>query len=216
MCNGDLDPLIRDFPHLCEICRHDPEQIKEAGRICAISLKWAAECNTLERAQAAFDAWRAARSTPAWRKFPDRLPGIKTPAQFLAQHGNLDCRAVCADASDLARCAELVGSYNQFDAPLFVRQLAEFNRRGFHNPGNPNNGRDLFTYVFGWEGSHVTYVKFNARFGRELNAPSTHWRALTTARFQSDCHTLGEITHADENHVVEEDDERVVWRLWWD
>ncbi|MDP3072628.1 MAG: hypothetical protein Q8N18_20205 [Opitutaceae bacterium] len=215
-CNGSLDPLIRDYAHLGELCQHSPTEITEAGRICAIALRHNTYPESPESARAVFETWQAERRVPSWQRRPEHLPGIRTPAQFLAKHGNTHCRAACADAADLAHCAKLVGSYNGFDAPVFIRQLAEFNRRVFYNACNPNNGGDLFHFAFGWESSHVVYVEFNATSGNELNATSTHWRKLTAAQFCCACQSLGELTHADENSPVADDDGRVTWRLWWD
>jgi len=234
-CNGGINPLIRDEPHLMTVA--GPEFL-EAVRWVAIhmhaykrpGLPAAVEEQmqkgvfdpTCEQIHATLGAFFADRNHPRWKLRPELIPGtgIHTAAQLMAKHGNLDWYVKCEDCADLIQCFTLMQGYNNFDPREAIEKFLEFNPRAYYNRCNPNNGADLFEYHLAAEGSHAVYIEFRGGMRIESMQPM-EVEAMTPEEFDNICDYLGMCLMADENHLqpVTTDclgGKHLTWRLWWD
>jgi hypothetical protein len=163
------------------------------------------------------DTIYARPKSPSWQRRAPLIGNAHTTAQLLAKHGNLDCRAQCVDIADLLACFRLMGSYNGFEHDKAAREFQAFNRAQYYSDNNCNNGTDAFTYFYGWEGSHVVYIR--AVFYNRFRVLSPDWKTeedMSREDFGVACSLLGKHTDADENDQSSESDNSVTWRLWWD
>lgn len=223
-CNGSVDPLIRNTEHLRAICNGDPAELAECARWCAIAMQaadnWPYKAEPVALVEETLAKWFAGGNRRhGWATRKEITPGAKTIAQVIAQHGGTDSRAGCENSTDLARATELIGSYNEFDAAKFISELRGFNLRQYYNPGNPNNGGDLFKYHVGWECSHVVYIRLSTPSRltcRALNSGGDQWRNYSPIDFIARCSGLAHNTKADESALCEQDQHGITWRLWWD
>jgi hypothetical protein len=216
-CNGSINPLIRSVEQLRAV---SGEEFREAARWCATSLQqdtqdWSRRSSS--ELEAVVQKFFERRVEPRWQRAREILPRVRSAAQFLAKHGNTDCRAQCEDLADLLTCFALVGSYNFFDATIGAAAFHRFNRAQFFSENNPNTGRDAFTYSFGWEGSHAVYIRLILTFGVKVLSPDwRHWQHYTAEDFKRDCQRLARESSADESGLFESDETVQTWRLWWD
>lgn len=226
LCNGSINPLIRHYLQLKVIAGANLSQA-----ICYASVEM--ECYfhegkafTQEQIEqmtdaekaAVFYAWQQRKRAPAWKRrkpiLQDGSYEPRTAAQLLARHGNLECRAKCEDIEDLCASLRFTHSYNDFDASEVASAFERFNLERYYENANPNAGRDIFTYFYGWEGSSVIYIQ--SRFTYRILALSQDWKRwteLTKSTFGSLVQTLAERTKADECDCREDGE---LWRLWWD
>ena len=228
LCNGGIDPLITSVAQLMKVCNSYTEipaqDYREAVRYAAIHMEaithlppmWEHgkrnDCTSPELdaiAMRYFDEIRV----PGWKRARPIMKDTWTTAQLLAKHGNTSCLAQCEDVEDLIQAIRLAGSYNGFEAELAITGFRSFNRAQFYNAKNPNNGRDLFTYEFGWEGSLVIYVSFNPQYGRKLLPGWRDWCDLPPSEFIADCGQLGRALNADESSLQNNTGIECQWRF---
>jgi hypothetical protein len=207
-CNGGINPLIRTFEQFTQVAG---SELHEALRWALIGVQSRGVPETAIGTPAMLFAAYRKLDKPAHQEL---LPGISSPGQYLAKHGNLQCRAQCADLEDLLQCFRLVGSYNGWEHDKGIAAFRVFHAYRYLNADNPNNGGDAFTYHFGWEGSHVVYIEpANHWYGglQILDESWSRYREVSREEFAHRCRALGRRCNADESDACEDG-----WRLWWD
>jgi len=223
LCNGSINPLIRDFLTLAQIAG---DELEKALWYCAIELEVHGKEKeisqeeiarfTPEQRMALFYRWYNWKNRPRW-KHNEILPGIWTTAQLLARHGSLDCRSRCADLRDLTTAIRLTESYNEFEPLSVALAFEEFNLARFFNNNNPNTGQDCFDYFYGWEGSSVIYIRASFRYGlMAMDNAWARWFRVTPESFKVRCEGLAGRINADESWASDADEDTITWRLWWD
>lgn len=224
LCNGSINPLIRDYRKLEQ---HAKEDLNKALWYCAIELEvyFHEKAHSQEEIAAMspqlkaglFYHWYQVKHAPSWKRRPQIVPGIFTPAQFLAKHGNLDCRAKCDDFSDLCAALNLVQSFNEFNAPAVAREFDRFNLSRYFLQDNPNTGRDAWEYYLGWEGTLAIYISAVFHYPLfVLDRAWEHWTQCDRETFGDMVKALARATKADECGRAGTSDTIVTWRLWWD
>lgn len=225
LCNGSINPLIRSYPQLKELAGAD---LSKALRYAAIELETYfhiggymnqdLEGVTESEREGLFNEWMQHKKRPFWKTL-ELIPGsgIRTTAQLLAKHGNLNCRAACCDIEDLCEALRLGESCNGLDAPKVAAEFRRFNLLRYYGPCNPNAGLDVFHYSYGCEGTTVVYIDaiFTGRM-LTLSPDWKHYTELDRTTFEILCTDLGRRTMADESCKCAEYKESVTWRLWWD
>lgn len=218
LCNGGINPLIRTEQDL-GIASRDDADFLEGVRYMRIHLECFHKLNAGDLALASTSEvcrkYFELRDRPPRREIGNT--GCFSTAQLLAKHGNTDCRAQCANLRDLLACFKLMGSYNNFEDDKSSLVFERFNRLSYFGETNPNTGIDAFQYHFGWEGSHVVYIRYRNRYlNSVLTADWRHYEEYTSEQFTSDCERLGRNVDADECDLSDEDEASPEFRLWWD
>ena len=217
-CNGSINSLIRNFVQLKKITQTEKE-LNEAIRWMKIELECFFKLKNLSHDdQTIAEIYFENKSLPRWKlKGMEILPGLRTVAQVLAKKGNQDCLAKCNDFEDLIYCLELVGDYNEFNSSETIQNLKNFNKKIYYNENNLNNGKDLFDYWFGWEGSHVFYVGFNHQYHKFALAPDyQNYYPYPVTEFEIDCGILAKNINANEFEFTEQNDTVTKSRFWFD
>lgn len=139
---------------------------------------------------------------------------------------NLDFNTKCEDYHDLAACIKIIDSYNEFDADTILKQIPFIlNLQHYLNEGNPNNGKSLFDFEIGREGSPSFYIGWNEYYNNKritdyeiVNAkPATEtepaqpsgrwlfWEEYTADQFKQNMELLAATIKADEIDIEEND-----------
>lgn len=121
---------------------------------------------------------------------------------------NLDFRVKCESLNDLKQCVNIIRAYNEFDAERINEALDQHaSKKAYYNEGNPNNGKDKYTFTVGREGSPVMYVELYAANDEEVK------------EFKSAMEYLSRKALADEFSIKEDKfagSTMLQARLWWD
>lgn len=128
---------------------------------------------------------------------------------------NLSFKAECESFSDLAKCLEIIESYNDFDAkemmPYLSRKLA---LKHYINENNPNNGNDLFKFEIAREGSPAFYVSLSPKWNKTIILNDGTHTEYTVTDFKKSMADLKELIKADEMDI--EETHQITARFWFD